>query len=569
MGVYFFPTPYRDELIYSVIARYHVYSGNPGHIHTLEDLFNTRGITSSIEFQGNLDSLIRNLPLYSNISSESIINEHTLFPYYAAFVPKDRAQKAIEIMKNGNLSKVYIMLGMLTMGRKNQSLQFLRHCPECLKEDISLYGESYWHRVHQIPGTSICLKHNSYLLDTEYPIIDANRQEYKGASKIQFQNKGLKLSNKHIQKLKLVTEDITRLLDRKYSFYDFEKSRQISINRLINVGLAFPSGMIKQTDLQNKVIEFWGREFLDMSGRGIDKENNANWLTNLVRGSKQISDPIANILLLRAIDIEIDKFLEPNEEIEDHRITMISKLIELASDGESLRSISKKTHISKSTILRELSRMNVDIEIKYNGGGRHVGMNYTETKGYRNKLKQNKERWLQLKEDNPGEGRYELKAKDSVLFRWLVKYDKEWLYNNSELNSNRPKAIDEIWAERDLEYLGQIVGVVEEMKSSTSRITISAVGSKLGIKGWLLNGHKKMPMIDKYLKEEVEILEDYHIRRIKMAIENILKEGKDLNKSNLIKMSGVKNSSLLILKDRIINIMEEQGIDSDIFFGYK
>jgi hypothetical protein len=52
MGVYFFPTPYRDELIYSVIARYHVYSGNPGHIHTLEDLFNTRGITSSIEFQG-------------------------------------------------------------------------------------------------------------------------------------------------------------------------------------------------------------------------------------------------------------------------------------------------------------------------------------------------------------------------------------------------------------------------------------------------------------------------------------------------------------------------------------
>lgn len=565
MGVYFFPTPYRDELIYSVIARYHVYSGNPGHIHTLEDLFNTRGVTSSIEFQGNLDSLIRNLPLYSNISSESIINEHTLFPFYAAFVPKDRAQKAIEIMKNGNLSKVYIMLGMLTMGRKNQSLQFLRHCPECLKEDISLYGESYWHRVHQIPGTSICLKHNSYLLDTQYPIIDANRQEYKGARNIQIQNKGLKLSNKHIQKLKLVTEDITRLLDRKYSFYDFEKSRQILINRLINVGLAFPSGMIKQTDLQNKVIEFWGREFLDMSGRGIDKENNANWLTNLVRGSKQISDPIANILLLRSIDIEIDKFLEPNEEIEDHRITMISKLIELASDGESLRSISKKTHISKSTILRELSRMNVDIEIKYNGGGRHIGMDYTETAEYKEKLKQNRERWLILREEFPLKGRYELKEKDQVLFRWLLKYDKDWLFENSELIPDKSSKLDDLWRSRDQQYMHRVEEVVEEMKRGNQRVTISAVASRLGIKGWLPHGLKNLTMISGFLKDEVETTEEYHIRKIAWAIDEIERGGINLNKSNIIKISGVNNKYIMRMENKVRKIVADKGYDCDLY----
>ena len=36
-----FPTPYPDELLYSVVARYHVRSGNKSFRQTHEELFET------------------------------------------------------------------------------------------------------------------------------------------------------------------------------------------------------------------------------------------------------------------------------------------------------------------------------------------------------------------------------------------------------------------------------------------------------------------------------------------------------------------------------------------------
>ena len=269
MGTYFFPTPYEDELIYSTIARYHIYSGNPGHVHSIEDLFNSRTICSSLEFQGELDLLIKNLPIGSKLTWENIIYHQTLFPYYGAFIPEERALKAIEIMRRGNLSKVYNMLGITSLGRENQSLQFFRHCPECVKEDVTNYGETFWHREHQIPGVIVCSKHNSYLLDTIFPIIGVNRQMYNGARNIEFKENTLDFKDDMLIKAKLLTESIESLLNREYTFYNPEESRKVLMNKLISKGLASPYGLIRQTKLQEEVIEFWGEEFLELLGHQI------------------------------------------------------------------------------------------------------------------------------------------------------------------------------------------------------------------------------------------------------------------------------------------------------------
>src|SRR6185369_10019946 len=34
---------------------------------------------------------------------------------------------------------------------------------ECMKEDIAVRGESYWHRSHLLPGTFYCVKHKCLL----------------------------------------------------------------------------------------------------------------------------------------------------------------------------------------------------------------------------------------------------------------------------------------------------------------------------------------------------------------------------------------------------------------------
>ncbi|MBR1752184.1 MAG: TniQ family protein [Ruminococcus sp.] len=46
----------------------------------------------------------------------------------------------------------------------------LRYCPVCAADDREKYGETYWHRVHQIPEISVCAKHRCRLVSAKYKI---------------------------------------------------------------------------------------------------------------------------------------------------------------------------------------------------------------------------------------------------------------------------------------------------------------------------------------------------------------------------------------------------------------
>lgn len=55
----FFTDPYKDELIYSAIARYHFYSGNADFKDTIEECFGKRSMASTFELGGRLDYLVK------------------------------------------------------------------------------------------------------------------------------------------------------------------------------------------------------------------------------------------------------------------------------------------------------------------------------------------------------------------------------------------------------------------------------------------------------------------------------------------------------------------------------
>lgn len=38
------------------------------------------------------------------------------------------------------------------------------YCSECVKEELEIYGESFWNRIFQVPGVMVCLKHKRTLL---------------------------------------------------------------------------------------------------------------------------------------------------------------------------------------------------------------------------------------------------------------------------------------------------------------------------------------------------------------------------------------------------------------------
>ena len=79
----FFTNPYTDELMYSAIARYHFYSGNIDCKDTLEEVFQSRFVIPSVEIGSHFAILAEQLG--SNYSVETILANHTIYPYYVMF----------------------------------------------------------------------------------------------------------------------------------------------------------------------------------------------------------------------------------------------------------------------------------------------------------------------------------------------------------------------------------------------------------------------------------------------------------------------------------------------------
>lgn len=77
----FFPTPYPDELWYSVICRYHIRSGNPSVKYSIRELYGANHINVPVELCGALSSLLEAIPAKA-LTAKDIIMQHTLYPYY-------------------------------------------------------------------------------------------------------------------------------------------------------------------------------------------------------------------------------------------------------------------------------------------------------------------------------------------------------------------------------------------------------------------------------------------------------------------------------------------------------
>ena len=156
-----FPTFYPDELIYSLFARYFVKSGYMGYASAAEDLFENKTTHPDIEFINKLsDEVLEHLQM--SMPMAELIEKHTMFAYYGRFLPRERRQQALEMLLK--MDERYHNLIYVT---KSKSItRYLRYCPICAADDRRKYGETYWHRSHQLFGVNICPVHSCILMNS-------------------------------------------------------------------------------------------------------------------------------------------------------------------------------------------------------------------------------------------------------------------------------------------------------------------------------------------------------------------------------------------------------------------
>ena len=159
----YFPSIYPDELLYSQLARYYAKSGYLAYTFAAEDLFQSKTVRPDIEFLNAytpeaLQMITRTMPM------TDIVMYHTMFPYYGRFIPPERRRQAFDSLVN--MGTEYHNLLSIPK-RKDRISRHLRYCPECVKDDRQKYGETYWHRVHQMVGVNICPRHHCHLIKSD------------------------------------------------------------------------------------------------------------------------------------------------------------------------------------------------------------------------------------------------------------------------------------------------------------------------------------------------------------------------------------------------------------------
>ena len=161
----YLPELYPDELVYSWFCRLYIHGGYLTHKATLTDLFEKRSCNPSKEFIGYLNADAKSV-ISKAISINTLVAEHTMFPQYARFFPSDEKLAALRLLGEGSTDPHHL----LTILVRNPSSEWMRYCPLCVKEDREKYGETYWHRSHQIRNVNLCPKHKCYLINSSLSI---------------------------------------------------------------------------------------------------------------------------------------------------------------------------------------------------------------------------------------------------------------------------------------------------------------------------------------------------------------------------------------------------------------
>jgi DNA-binding MarR family transcriptional regulator len=224
-----------------------------------------------------------------------------------------------------------------------------------------------------------------------------------------------------------------------------------------------------------------------------------------------------------------------------------SRLKELAEEKLTLRETARLLGVDPGTVKKYAKKLGLVTywEKRSNDDNESV-VNYSKGASGNdyNKRDISRDEWISLQKKNPDKGKTELRQMNKVLFTWLYRNDREWLNNNSPAKKRVNNGYIRVdWDSRDKEILPKVEGIVKDMlnsKEKPERISISKIGSKLGIRALLEKHLDKLPRTKAYLDSVKESGRDFRVRRIKWAIRELEKEGQELKEWRIIRKAGIR-----------------------------
>ncbi|MFC0416752.1 TnsD family transposase [Cytobacillus solani] len=572
----FFTNPYPDELMYSAIARYHFYSGNIDCKDTLEEVFQSRTVIPSVEIGSHFSVLVEQFG--SNYSVESLLAKHTIYPFYAPFLSKNRQKELLHDVQ-GDGKGLYIRLGMVAGGICKKD--WLCYCPECAANDIDQYGEPYIHREHQLQGIDFCAHHELKL--KKYPVDPSKQSRIEF---IRFDKRSLNLSM--IQEVEPKEFEAIQIALAKKAYQllqvPIDRFSRESINHKYRVllrerKLITTSNRVRQNELYKAFQSKFPKGFLVKYESEIDVDDEYNWLRIITRNLKRHSHPFRHLLMLYFLEQDVDSFLQVETDTgpfgcgpwpclnkaANHYKECVIPEVNVTRDFKSKAPIgtfecscgfiyARKGPDRLSGDKYRIGRIKVfgDVwngklrELKAEGThsartlAKMLGVDSKTVKKYLSLeikiegLSENdipsmlliyRKQLLKGMRQCPIYSRTQIRKCFPKEYMYLYRHDKEWLFEHLPIireKKNNLAIVD--WASRDREYHSKVEKLYKELieLDKPVRITISIIGKRLGILSNLDKHLDKLPQTKKLLSETTESTQQFQIRRCCKIIDRIL-----------------------------------------------
>jgi predicted transcriptional regulator len=588
--------PYPDELLYSVFARYHIWSRNPSFKETMHDLFGSKTAYAIVDLPIRLNDLYKRLPQETVNTPDHLIKNHTMLPIYQPFLKRERVDKIIQAMK-GNEGYINHK-GEISSSKITPPRNF-RYCPECVVEDQNKWGEPYWHRTHQIVGVELCPIHLCWLVESDVQLESRRSvQTFQTVpdGEIKFNSPTDKL--KYYQHYKEIAKGVYWLLNQ-VPILGSDLRRKRYVHYLNEMTLTTVTGKVRRQELANALIQYYGLEFLkQVSCDGVD-----SWLKVMLGNRGTMVHPLRHLLLMgflgltpkKFFSVEIEKFspfgegpwvclnpvadhyLQPvithcditrnihnlpvgkftcdcgfiysrtgpdKQDSDSHKIgRMISygpiwdrELLRLKNEEKiSNKEIAAILKVSSLIVKNHLKRLNSEEET-------NVDDKSDQTEEFIKKRKKYRTSWLEAMDKNIDKSKTELQKIATAVYSWLYRNDREWFVQHSpKLKKGNFEGHRVDWNQRDEDMVKQVIDAASKISvynGKPTRITKKGVGTYIGKYHLLKYNFELLPKTTKVLESVLESKEQFQIRYVKWAAKYLKDNNQDVIRWRILYLTG-------------------------------
>jgi hypothetical protein len=300
------PAIYPDELVYSFCARYHELMGYRSRESTGRDLFRKRVAKVAFDLPSNLQALTNASAWTDWKSVDQLIDQHTLLPFYAPFVSPHKLSRIRNDMTIDEGATIHARLGVLTHYIRVENF---RYCSACVQADRLMFGETYWHRLHNLSGIDVCPIHRAFLNDsTLHTRHRGNLEAFVTAENVVTTppNRYIDNGNSDHQVYLKLAEDAQWLLENAMPTDTSEDNRERYLALLYSQCFSGYDGPVKLKILIEALRQHYSKELLEHFYCAL--ENKHNWVTRLIHEMGKSQNPIEHLLLIRFLGLSVADF---------------------------------------------------------------------------------------------------------------------------------------------------------------------------------------------------------------------------------------------------------------------